>query len=356
MAGGGSTGTLDFPAHMEDVHHEWLGWTTAYGVTKQDTDISDLIKGAMRLNPGYDMTYYDPSLALDSHKIDLSVLKADIESMSPEGILAALSTSGTALSDNLLSIDFSTIEADTINKIASIPTDMVQAAVTALPEDMLNRVTDMLSRALAPARNKALHSVKASMSSNRALRTSTYHLAAMSAHNSYVSDISLQQSQLIQQLLSQGMQSFIEAFRSSLLGVLQLQVQQNSEHNRLMANIAAQIEQSKLAIAEMDMQSIRVLYESTEKEYLMKNEYRHKTSHRRADDYLFKMDMYQRGANILAAPAGAVGLVQQGNSKFQSAVSGFFSGAAAGATISPGNPWAAGIGGAIGAISGLVNN
>ena len=65
------------------------------------------------------------------------------------------------------------------------------------------------------------------------------------------------------------------------------------------------------------------------------------------------LDVFEKGANILAAPSGMAALVPKGPSKGQSALSGAVAGAGAGAAI--GGPVGAGVGAVVGGLAGLLS-
>lgn len=71
-------------------------------------------------------------------------------------------------------------------------------------------------------------------------------------------------------------------------------------------------------------------------------------------EFRWPLELFQYGANALGSISGSAVSPHKGPTKMQSTLGGAMSGAAAGASVSGGNPWVSGAGAVIGGIGGLL--
>ena len=306
--GGGGSGAVSYPAYMTTIHNDWLDNTGADTITSSITDIMDSAQGN---SPWAGETAYDPD--------------ADITAY--ETAIADFNTILAGLDDAIDWGTFYTQSETTIGNTTGISEAVIIADVTAFADQLDDEIN-----------TKVLPRFRAGMRNINAVISSSFPIG----------------------------QSIIESFRDREVA------KHNSEIRLKAAEVNANIElaDKKLFLGATDQmlgsQKQRIAWEESYMKTVIegkrikivaKKEENDVNLKIGEDDALWDLEVFQHGANLLAAIGGGTAGTKK-PSAMQSMIGGGLSGAAAGAMLGMAGAGPvgllAGVGGVLGAASGLL--
>ncbi len=294
--GGGSSGTVDYPAYMKTVHNDWLDNT---GVDKIGQSITDCMNHAMLSNPFTGLAAYNPTTAI-------SVMTAGLGDL--EVLVDALN----------YNTDYASIIAAAATQIdANInPASRVAAVVSAHSAILDNEYNGKI----IPTFEAGMRDINMVMSSSFIIGRAQLLTDRTEKINKFTADLEMQiesnRGDLIKQAVSEMLRILI----------------QKIEYTRAWAALTIDARRLQIAAYGDQLTEDKVIAVGKEK---------------------WNLEMWQYGANLLAAISGgtATSSKVEGN-QVARVVGGALSGASAGALLGAAIGGSDSSGGAIGALLG----
>lgn len=354
MGGGGASGTIDFPRHIKDVHIEWLQWSNDQGNYNQDITVSSILRDGLADNPFENLTSFDPNSAMTSARSSGDAAITALNTLAADDVLTSLDSVVTKLDEDgiLQKSDFDANIVAARLDAGSTLADAVQAAINAIPDDVIKKYVDGVDHRLSGVRNRSRHRVNITMAESRSLHTSSYMMALAMVEAEHLRSLADADRELRSGILASNIASYLDSYRTSLAARIDLDMRDRMFRNQVAITYAELVARSKADLITHRISTTSGFAEIARMEYLLKNEYQVQNATFKEMRYNYLMELYQKGANILAAPTGAASVLPPTNSKFGSAVGGALVGASALSFLGP--PGAA-VGGILGGISGYMN-
>lgn len=306
--GGGGAGAVSYPAYMTTIHNDWLDNTGADTITSSITDIMDAAQGN---SPWTGETAYDPD-------IDITAFEAVISGF--DAILAGLSDT----------IDWDTFYTQSETTIGNT-TGISEAVIVADVAAFANQLDDEIN-------TKVLPRFRAGMRNINAVISSAFPIG----------------------------QAIIESFRDrevakhdSAIRLKAAEVNANIDlaDKKLFLSATEQILNSQRQRIAWEESYMKTVIEGKRIKIVAKKEENDVNLKIGEDDALWDLEVFQHGANLLAAIGGGTSGTKK-PSTAQSMIGGGLSGATAGAMLGMAGAgpvgMLAGIGGVLGAASGLL--
>jgi hypothetical protein len=288
-----ASGKVEFPAHMQTVHADWLDDTGTDDIT---TSVTKAMTNAIATSPYTSKTSYDPDTALDN--MDDAVVT-----------FAALISAIDFDADWGAAIEYAETKID-----ALIDDSFINAAVNA-QSDYLD---DELDNKILPKFRGGMRDVNAVMSSAFVIGESV--IMAMKVRD-------------------------VAKFRSDLSGKLEL------SRNEMIINAAEGILRMNVAKAELQKTVAHYTIEANRLRIVATKEQTDTTIALAVGDGKWDLELYQYGANVMASISGAAVIPSSSSSKGPTTAQSAIGGALAGAAI--GSELFGKTGGAVGAGVGL---
>lgn len=352
--GGGSSGAVSFPAHMEDRHEDWLGTTPVL------TTVSELINTGHATNPLESLDYTDPSTkiayidseydswntAVDAADADVDISAAFAEAaaeVDTEGVLNEIDV--TQLVQAARSESFETTQSAVLAALEAIDDVRVYDAVQAF----------VSSRRLDRAQLRSRY--KAGMSNVGAERSSAYAIGMALLEMEFERETSQFQTELSTQMYQQGLQVFAQSFTAELRTRLVGASQDKQSRDEIMSRGIQLHLQHQQFLYELRRQLVTVLSEINRISFVMDSEYVANTADLNWKYASWDWNVYAQATAVLGGIGGG-SYVPEGPTKTGSAVGGALSGAAVGAQIGSvvpgvGTAIGAGVGALAGGLAGL---
>lgn len=108
--GGGSTGEVSFPAHMEEIHQDWLGYSG--GVTSITTDMISVMESALTTNPLDSLSYADPASDISALETEYGEFETMVEALDDQADWQSIVDAAVSKIDSagvLEEVDFATL-------------------------------------------------------------------------------------------------------------------------------------------------------------------------------------------------------------------------------------------------------
>lgn len=351
---GGSSGKIDFPTHMKDIHQDWMGYSG--GVTQVDTDLIGVMNNALGTggNPFENVTLTDPSSDFSAVQTRFDNYETEVNSLDEETDWANIidnAVSKADAADVLEDIDITAMVSAAKTNAQDGIAQAVEAAVDAIDDYVIREAVKNYQRRTNIQKERSISRFSSTMADVNAVNSSAYLFGMAIIEAQHLQDTDNFQSQLEVQTYDRAIQSYIEYFKSGLQARLQAEITNKSSRERMISE-GAQI------MAQMLGGRIQAFGNSTK---LLNEVKRAKTAALQdyelgdADlNYKFSkwdFEVFQNAANVFGSIHGSAGQIPPKPSKAGSAISGALGGASAGAAL---GPWGAVAGGILGAGAALI--
>ena len=294
--GGSSSGAVSYPAYVETVHSDWINNSGADTLT---SSVTDAMNSAYGNSPWTGAIPYDPDADITAYEAAISGFDAIIAGINEPVDWAALFTQAVSSIDGVSD--------------AEITADVV--AFAAEQDDQLTTVT--------------LPRFEAGMRDINAVVSSAFAIGKSNIEGFRDRDVARHSSKLRLAIIADRGRLYIEGTSQMMNFLLQ-----------------------KYSWEESYM---KVVVEGKRIKLVAKKEESDMNLNIDEKDALWDLEVFQYGGNLLASVAGGVSTPNVDSpSKMQSAIGGALQGAAAGAMMSGGNPYAIAAGAALGAGSAFL--
>lgn len=353
-SGGGSAGTVEFPAHIEDIHKEMFGYSgSAKALT---TDMSDVLNTALGTggNPYENATAYNPYPEIRSSRNrfdDYLELVEDLDEQEDYATILAKAIEEVDADGVLSNIDIDTIVSDAGTDAGTELTAAINAAVDAINEDVIQDVINAHAERVEYQRTRSMRRFNASMADINAVQSSAFILGQALIEAEHLQEVQQMDADLTQQTYSAALEVHVNLYREQLRAELQAAVLEKQTRDRYViasTSTMIQILQGKISLQQA---ATELRSEIDRLAIIAQREYEAAETDLDVGFATWDLEVWQYGANLLSSPNGSASMIPKKPSQAQTAMSGALKGAAAGAAL---GPWGAVAGLAIGGIGGAI--
>lgn len=303
LKGGGTSGTVDFPAHMKVIHQNWLDNT---GVDVLSTSMTDAMENAIGSSPYTALMAYDPDAELSENSAAITAYAAVLAGIDPVTNWAALYAQAVA-------------SVGAVNGLS-------EAEIIANADAFANQLDDEINTKILPQFRRGMQDINAVVSS--AFPIGEAIILAFRDR-----DVAKYLSGLRIAAIEMRNKGYLEAAQQ----MLHLQMQRVAWHEGY----------------------AKIVIENNRIKIVAKKEETDVNSEIDVHDALWDLEVFQHGANLLGSIGGGTSS-PKGVGRAASAIGGGLSGAAGGAMLgaqigAAGGPIGAAGGAVIGAIAGIAS-
>jgi hypothetical protein len=298
-SGGGSSGEVDYPTYMKEIHEDLLNHS-AFGTTDIiDQSLTSVINTALGNSPFTGEAAYDPEVAMDEADTAICAFDTVVDAMDhTSDWQSAVINVASVIDDNIIDSDYI---KDDVDAYAEIVDDEIEA--------------------------KVLPQFEAGMRDANAVMTSAFVIGKALIWDGRNRDVNKYQTELRFKLHTQRNEIIIRSV------------------DRMLSNLVHRVEFEKaVAALTTDAKRVRIVAMKEEVDQQLSIE---------ESDARWDLELYEYAGNLLASIGGASTSTKKSQpSQVQSALGGALSGAAMGAQV--GGGYGAAIGGVIGLGASLL--
>lgn len=356
--GGGSTsGAIDFPEHMKDVHMNWLGVNSGTGLNVPITagnSLNDLINNALDNNPYASATLSTPDASVNAIKNEITALKNSIGNIDAKTDWKGfLDHADSALRESnvLKNIDVTTIlENARVN--ANLTTEQaVSAALATINSSVIKDARKAFENRSDRTRIRSINRFSGGMLDINAVNGSAFILGMALIEAQHIESVNEFDTNLSTEMYTRGLQVFAQTFNSELSA----RIQSELENKRYNASIISQSIQSMtstmLKRIDFEQAVLSILYETERFNVVATQEYETSDIDIDVKYANWGFDNYIKASNVLASISGASAVLPEKPNRVSSALGGALGGASAGSALGPPGMAAGAI---LGGVAGLL--
>ena len=361
--GGGASGTISLPAHVEGIHEEWFGYTTSAKAMPVDlTDIMNLSLGPGG-NPYVEFGYTDPTSIFDradGRYQDYNTLVEDIDEESDWGRYVAAAVAKADQDGVLGQVDVGPLVTATLSSAGSAIQTALDSLVSEANEIAIYKLMQSYERTIAYQRARSLRQFSGNMADINAVNSSAFLFGSAIIEAQHQADVSRFASEQTVKLSDDKFRAFLDLYRAELGARIQAELANSTVRNQFVDRAVATLTQHLSQKLSQHQTSAQLQIELSRMQYVSTQEYERNDLDLTDKFARWDFEVFMMASNVLAAPTGAAGFIPRGNSTASSAIGGALSGAAmgamAGTALGPGGAViGAAAGGLIGGIGGLLN-
>lgn len=353
MAGGGTSGKVEYPEHITQVHKDWLGFAGSGAGDPISTSMIEVMDGALASNPYSSFSYSDPSSDITAFETEVGEVQTKVNALDEEADYNSIVDNVVAKVDQagvLKDIDTSAIVTAVRAEATTELAEAVKQAVASVDDSIIEGLVKEFEKRSDYARGRATRRFAGQMSDINAVQGSAFVFGMAMIEAEHVQNVNEFNKQVSSEAFNRNIQYHIELYRARLAQEIEVELREKFSRDtmlqdsvRLTASMLGQNVQFKQALAQLYLEMKRI-------KFVMEEEYVASSADLEAKEDSWELQVYEYGAAILGAPGGAAKLPDK-PSKAGSAIGGALSGTAAGAPLGP----AGMIGGAVlGGLAGLL--
>lgn len=365
-AGGHGSGTIKYPAYMQDQHELWLD------------NVAALITGAQAAPSPYNgAVAYDPDDYLDNIETEFALVKNDIDGLEPIADWEDMYTNAKSYTDalyseptlrNLLNSVGDSIKTRVESLLGSGTTTVLSAVVTAIQEAVEQSISNTSINTAVTAFEKrsrgdmlvaigrysgAMYDIGAVNVTGFAIGNALLEAEHLRNVNDYKAKLEMDNRNVVTQYFVTLYNSLLDSYiRANLVmrgeDIAQLMTNKKDRQMLLLQAIDT-MTKTMLSKSSLLGDKLSRRVEAARVGILAKTEQTNKDLELDIMDSKWDFDVLMYGGNVLGSIAGAAHNVDRPMSTGQSMLSGALSGAGAGAAL---GPWGAAGGAVAGAIAG----
>lgn len=343
--GGSAAGTVEYPTYIKDIQGDWLASSDPDGVGRisitSGYTMVDLLNTALVANTPYNgETAYNPDSYLAPIQTQFTTFKTKAEALSEQTdwesfvdtVVAKANASGT----------FSTV--DILDSLSTAVSDALSAISTALSSQPITDAVDGYESEQTPRFMRSVSRFTASLAEVNAVQTTSFGMGLALMESEFNNDVNKFEANLK-----------METFKDILVPSIQAHVQAEFAKRGYKDAFISQSVQAISQLLKTRVTSLQtaasLLAEINRISVVAKKEENDMNIELDVRDALWDLELYQHGANLMAAAPGGVGSsAKQSLTTGQSMLGGALSGASVGAEVA--GPWGAVAGAAVGGILG----
>jgi len=358
--GGGSTGAVKYPDYMEEIHQDWLGYSST--PTAVTTDFISVLDTALATNPLDSLSYDDPSTDVAAIQSEYDTFNTKVDALDETSDWPTIVDTAVAKVDTagvLTDIDLAALISAAQTEAGNDLQAAIEKALTMVDDVIVEEAITKFIRVREKERARLKTQYKAGMSNISAERSSSYALGLALMEIDFEREVGQYESQLSLQLYQQGIQFYAKALATELDVQMKARTLNKQTRDNLMLNGISQMLQFKQFVVEMKKQLTTVLTELKRIGFVMNSEYVGNTADLNWKHSSWDMQTYSSAIAILGGLGGSQ-FVPKGPSKVGSALGGALQGAGTGAAVGSvvpglGTAVGAGIGAAVGLGAGIFS-
>lgn len=354
MSGGGSSGRIDFPQHMKDIHQDWMGYSGS--ASPVDTDMIQIMNNALGTggNPFENVTLTDPDSDMTEVETRYDAFETEVNALDEEADWNSIIDAAVSKIDSagvLEEIDVNAIATAARTGAQNGMNDAIESAVDAIDGNLIKNAVVQYQRRSNIQKERSISRFSTTMADVNAVNSSAYMFGLAVLEAQHLQDVDQFQSQLEVQTYDRMIQNYVQFFSTELEARLRADLTEKQSRDQIL---------SKSVQVMVNMLSGRIQSYANSAQLL--NEVK-KTRIAAVQDYelgdadlnykfsTWDFEVFQNASNVFGAIHGSAGKIPAQPSKASSAISGALGGASAGAAL---GPWGAVAGGVLGAGAALL--
>lgn len=356
MSGGGNSGEIGFPDHMEEVHKDWLGYDGS--PTAISNNIVNAINNASLSAPyqGYEFT--DPSTFIDEVDTEVGELQTKVNALDEEADYDSIVDNAVAKVDEagvLEDVDTSSIVTAVSSEVDDELTNAIEKAVDAIDDDTLKDIVEEFDKRSQYSKARATRRFAGSMSAINAVQSSAFLFGMALIEAEHVQSVNEFNKELTHQAFQDTVRLHVDLYRQRLAQEIETEIRNKTNRDQMLQNSVQLTAQMLQGNVQFKQALSELLTEVKRIEIVAKQEYEAvqldtDVSNAEWDAHL----VADFGGQLLGAIGGGTRMPSK-PSKAGSAIGGALSGAAAGAQVGSisATPFGTAAGAGLGFLGGL---
>lgn len=355
MSGGGTSGKVDFPEHMKELHKDWMGYASSGADTPVDTDLIQVMNTALGTsgNP-WDVTLTDPSTDLGEVDTRYDAYETEVNALDEQADWTSIIDNAVTKIDSagvLKDVDVDTIATAARTGATNGVSDAIESAVDAIDGNIIRNAVVNYQRRANIQKERNINRFSATMADINAVNSSAYMFGLAIIEAQHLQDVDQFQSQLEVQTYDRMIQNYVQFFQSELQSRLRADLIEKQSRDRLLSEatqimvqmLSSRIQSYSDSVAKL-AETKRIKTVATQEHELADADLNYKFSQ-------WDFEVFQHASNVLGSISGAAAKMPAQPSTVGSVLGGAMGGASAGAAF---GPVGAGVGAVLGGASALV--
>lgn len=354
----GAAGKVGFPAHMETVHKDWLGFTGEGGDTTVTTSLIEVMNTALGVsgNPFDSLSYTDPSTDFDAVETEYAKLETKVDALAHDTdygsivdtVVAKLDTAGV-----LNDIDVSSFVDDSVSQADTVIAAAVKQAVDLVDDQTVLNLVKNFEHRTNYLRDRARRRFSGQMADINAVNSSAFMFGLALVEAQSMQSVSDFHSDVTRQQFGQFVDSHITIYRQQLISYVDVAVRNKVIRDNLLGQQTDRVVGMLYQNVSFTQALSEALGEIKRVRTVAEAEYVGNSADLNKNFSLWDFEVFDIGTRVLGGLGGG-SYVPKGASKTSSAIGGALSGAGKGAALGSAVPGlGTGVGAAIGAGLGI---
>lgn len=355
MSGGGTSGKVEYPQHVTEVHKDWLGYAGSGAGDPITTNLIEVMDQKLGLggNPYESVSYGDPTTDIEEFEDEITEFKTKVDGLNAETDFDSVVDNAVAKIDEagiLKDIDkdpiISAAQSDATDELS----EAIKQAIANIDDSVIEDLVEEFSKRSDFQRARSVRRFSGQMSDINAVQSSAFIFGMALIESEHVKNVNEFNKEISAQHYQQHIQSHIELYKTRLSQDLEVELRSKLSRDQILAN-SVQLTLNMLSQNVSFKQALaQSLIESKRIKFVMDSEFTAQEADMDAKEEEWDLRVYEFGAAILGAPGGGTRMPEK-PSKAGSAIGGALSGAVSGAPLGPSGMIA---GAALGGLAGLL--
>lgn len=360
MSGGGQSGKVGFPEHMETIHKDWFD----YGSSGHDlpTSIADVMDNALGLggDPYLDYSYDDPSDDMDEVDTAITSFKDKVGDLNygddwsgiVDDVISKIDEDGV-----LKNVDTDGIVSALKEQNEEALTDAINFAVSNIDEEILDDLVKQFDRRSAYAKSRSIRQFTGQMADINAVQSSAFLFGLALIESEHIQSVNEFNKEITKQSYDQMIQQYLTFLTNRIEQEIQVKMNEKQIRDQIVGNNIQLVLTQMNQEVTYEQQIAQLIGELKRLKFVINQEYVSNSADLDAMSATWDFKVYEYGVSYLGGIGGGTRLPDR-PSKAASAIGGALSGAGAGAMQgaaigAAGGPIGATGGAALGALMGV---
>lgn len=351
---GGSSGKIDFPEHMKNIHQDWMGYSGS--ATPVDTDVIQVMNNALGTggNPFENVNLTDPDSDMSEVETQFGEYETEVEALDEEADWNSIIDTAVSKIDStgvLEEIDVNSIATAARTGAKNGLNDAIEFAVDAINGQIIKEAVVQYQRRSNIQKERSISRFSTTMADVNAVNSSAYMFGLAVLEAQHLQDVDQFQSQLEVQTYDRMIQNYAQFFQTELEARLRADLTEKKSRDNLLSQAIQTMVQMLSGRIQSYANSAQLLNEVKKTRIASVQDYELGDADLNYKFSTWDFEVFQNAADVFGAIHGSAGKVPAQPSKAGSAISGAMGGASAGAAL---GPWGMAGGAVLGAGAALL--
>lgn len=351
---GGSSGKIDFPEHMKNIHQDWMGYSGS--ASPVDTDVIQVMNNSLGTggNPYENISLTDPSSDFSAVQTRYDSYETAVNNLDEETDWASIMDSAVSKIDStgvLNEIDTTTLATAARSGAENGLNKAISFAVDAINSNLVKDAVVQYQRRSNVQKERSISRFSRTMADVNAVNSSAYMFGLAMIEAQHLQDVDQFQSQLEIQTYDRMIQNYTQYFKTELEARLRVELNSKQSRDKLLSEAVQVMSQLLGGRIQAFSNSTQLLNQVKKTKTAALQDYELGDADLNYKFSKWDFEVFNMASNVFGAIHGSAGQIPAQPSKAGSAISGALGGASAGAAF---GPVGMGVGAALGAGSALI--